>query len=110
MYIDEGSVINCCSFAFAKLAKLPIDPVLYSGVGANKSHMKIAGITRHDIKASVIGVRDPCKINIAQMIVIYVLGTDILFGQPAKVDNCIITVLHLSQILFKFIAGKQCGY
>ena len=76
--IDEGSVINCCSYAFAKKAGLPIDPVSCKAVGANKSPMKIAGVTRFNITAHVKGARSPCLINISRMIVIYDLGTDIL--------------------------------
>ena len=53
--VDEGSVINCCSFSFAKRARLPIEPVTCAALGANKSPMSVAGITKYDIYASVIG-------------------------------------------------------
>ena len=41
------------------------------------------------------------------MIVINDLGTDVLLGQPTKVDNCIVTVPHLSRIEFKCVEGGK---
>ena len=105
--VDEGSVINCCSFTFAKRVGLPIEPVKCAAIGANKSPMSVAGITKHDVYANVMGAANPCQIVISRLIVIKDLGTDILLGQPTKVDNCIITIPHRSQIKFKCIEGSE---
>ena len=105
--IDEGSVINCCSYSFVKRAGIPIESVVCSAIGANKSPMNVAGITKYDIVAAVIGTNTPSNILISKMIVIHDLGTDILLGQPAKIDNCMITVPHKSHVKFLCTEGKE---
>ena len=105
--IDEGSVINCCSYSFAKRAGIAIDSVQCSAIGANKSPMNVAGIAKHDINAIVLGTNSSSLIRIATMIVINDLGTDILLGQPSKIDNKIITVPHASKIHFQSLDGRS---
>ena len=105
--VDEGSVINCCSMAFVKRAKIPVESVNCAAVGANKSPMSVIGITKYDVYATVIGTSNPCKIVISRLIVIKDLGADVLLGQPTKVDNCVITIPHKSQIQFKCTEGKE---
>ena len=92
--IDEGSVINCCSFAFAKRAGIAIDTVQCSAIGANKTPMKVAGVAKYEVIACVLGTPQTSRIKIATMIVINDLGTDILLGQPSKIDNQIVTIPH----------------
>ena len=48
--------------------------------------MNVAGIAKHDINAIVLGTNSSSLIRIATMIVINDLGTDILLGQPSKID------------------------
>ena len=92
---------------FFKRAGIPIESVICSAIGANKSPLNVAGITKYDIKAAVIGTNTPSNILISKMIVIHDLGTDILLGQPAKIDNCIITVPHKSHVKFLCTEGKE---
>ena len=47
--IDEGSVINCCSYSFVKRAGNPMESVICSAMGANKLPMNVAGIMKYDI-------------------------------------------------------------
>ena len=103
--IDEGSVINCCSYTFAKRAGIPIDSVQCSAIGANQSPMNVAGIAKYDINALVLGLSNPSCFKIATMIVINDLGTDMLLGQPSKIDNKIITIPHASKIQFQTTDG-----
>ena len=105
--VDEGSEINCCSYLFAKKAKIPIKEVQCSAVGANKSKMNVIGMAKTDIYATVIGSRNAQQIKLAEMIVINNLGADILLGQPCKVDNQIITLPHKGQIQFKSTDGSS---
>ena len=103
--VDEGSVINCCSYKFAKKANIPLENVHCSAIGANKTPMTVMGMTKYDIYAHILGTNSPCSIKIAKMIIIKDLGVDVLLGQPAKVDNCIVTIPHKSSIEFKSIDG-----
>ena len=103
--IDEGSVINCCSFAFAKRAGIAIDTVQCSAIGANKTPMKVAGVAKYEVIACVLGTPQTSRIKIATMIVINDLGTDILLGQPSKIDNQIVTIPHAAKIQFKSTDG-----
>ena len=96
--VDEGSEIKCCSYVFATESKLPIENVVCAAVGANKSSLKVMGITSSDIIARVFGTKLPCEIKIAKMIVVDNLGADVLLGQPTKIDNHIVTLPHKSQI------------
>ena len=105
--VDEGSVINCCSHSFAKKSGIPIESVQCSALGANKTPMTVVGVARYDIWATVIGPSNPCNLIVSKMIIIKDLGVDILLGQPAKIDNCIITIPHKSQIKFKAEDGIE---
>ena len=106
--IDEGSVINCCSYAFAKKANIPIENVSCAAVGANKSPMNVIGIAKYDINATVVGTNMPSKIKIATLIVINDLGAEVLLlGQPTKVDNQIVTIPHNCSINFKSMEGDD---
>ena len=111
--VDEGSMINCCSFEFSKKADIPLENFHCSALGANKTPLVVVGITRYDVIAQVIGTSSSsCKIKIAKLIIIKDLGVDILLGQPAKIDNCIVTIPHKSLILFKSIdnADQKVSY
>ena len=105
--VDEGSEINCLSYNFAKKAKIPIAKVNVSAVGANKVPMNVAGVTKFDVHASVIGTRVPAEINLSKMIVINDLGADALLGMPAKIDNHIVTLPHIQQIQFQGTEGSS---
>ena len=99
--VDEGSEINCMSYDIALRNAVPIVETPCKAVGAGKSPMNVIGMTKHDIIVDVIGGRVPAQINLGQMIVIQNLGTDVLLGQPAKVDNEIVTFPHKKSIQFK---------
>ena len=94
--VDEGSEINCCSFDFAKNVGLPIVDVSCSAVGANKSSLNIIGVVNKDVIAKVIGTKSLSYNRIASLIVVQNLGTDVLLGQPKKIDNEMITYPHKS--------------
>ena len=58
------------------------------------------------VHLSFVGTSRPSNIRISTIIVvIHDLGTDLLLGQPAKIDNKIITLPHESIIRFISIAG-----
>ena len=106
--IDEGSQINCLSYRFAQKAGIPIVNSSCKAVGAGNSTIDVVGVTKYDVVAKVIGASNPeVTINIGKMIVIRDLGADALLGQPSKVDNCIITYPHKSNIQFKGHDGKE---
>ena len=67
--------------------------------------MNVIGIAKHDVTATVLGTSSPSFIKIVTFIVINDLGTDILLGQPSKVDNQIITIPHADKINFCAING-----
>ena len=69
--------------------------------------MNVLGMTKYDVIVSVVGARVPVQINLGRMVVIQNLGVDALLGQPAKIDNEVVTFPHKQLIQFKDVHGIE---
>ena len=69
--------------------------------------MKLAGQTTEDINISIKHTGKPIKWRLGKLIVVKNLGVDILVGEPAKVDNEIVTIPHERLVEMNNIAGKR---
>ena len=92
--IDEGSEINCVDFHLANKAAIPQVPTLCKAKAAGNMNMNIKGETAEDVKLLVSQNDSTITWNLGKCIVVQNLGVDILIGEPAKVDNKIVTIPH----------------
>ena len=63
--------------------------------------MSIVGQSKYPLQALVSGPKVPVKINLGQCVIISNLGCPVLIGQPAKIENEIVTFPHKFKIEFK---------
>ena len=95
--IDEGSEINCVDKAFAKKANVPLASTNCTATAAGSATMAVVGQSRDDI---VLKIPHESSIvwNLRKCVIVDNLGVDILIGEPAKIDNSIVTKSHLKII------------
>merc|ERR1719228_2171113 len=82
--IDEGCEINCLDQSFAIKNRIAFVPT--------------TGQTQENVYVTIQGTREPVTWNLGNMAVVQNLGTNILIGEPGKIDNKIITISHSESI------------
>ena len=95
--IDEGSEINFVDESFAIKAKIVIVSTRCSATAAGSSAMTLAGQTKDNVVLR-IPHESPISWNLGKCVIVENLGVDVLVGEPAKVDNTIITKSNLKII------------
>ena len=89
--VDEGSELNCMDAALAAKCNLKYSPVKLNAVAAGSHTMKILGVVIGDVQLYVCDSKTPVKIKLKDVIVVKNLGSNVLIGEPGKVDNDVIT-------------------
>ena len=92
--LDEGSEINCLDEGLALKLNVQFVPTSCTALAAGSSRMKLVGQTTEDIKLYPQGVDNTLCWNLGKTVIVNNLGTDILVGEPGKVDNNIATLPH----------------
>ena len=105
--VDEGSEINCLDEGFAARNNIQFCPTGCKATAAGSVAMRLAGQTSNDINISIKHSGQPIIWNLGRMVVVKNLGVDFLAGEPAKVDNEIVTIPHKRLIEMKNVAGKK---
>ena len=79
-----------------------------SAKAAGNSRIHVHGQSVDDIIIKVIMESGTiAELNLDVCLIVKDLGTDILIGQPAKIDNQIVTIPHKQQVSFRDIHGKD---
>ena len=104
--IDEGSEINCLDEGFAVRIDVKYVPTKCKATAAGSTSMQLAGQTTEDITINIKHTGKPIKWRLGKLVVVKNLGVDILVGEPAKVDNEIVTIPHRRLVEMNNIAGK----
>ena len=95
--IDEGAELNCVDEAFCIQNKIKFCKTLETATAAGQNSMKLAGETLEAIILRPL-LDKSVRWNLGKCVVVTNLGPNILIGEPAKKDNCIITLPHKKQI------------
>ena len=91
--VHSGQPLTCSTDASAKAA------------GNNNIHIK--GQSAGDVLIKVLMNGKEAEINLDVCLIIKDLGTDVLIGQPAKIDHHIVTMPHLQKVTFKDTNGIE---
>ena len=105
--IDEGSELNCIDADLALKASMEHIPTNCKAKSAGNMKMTIIGETKKNI---VLTVHHPSAMvtwNLGKCIVVQNLGVQILIGEPAKLDNQIVTKPHLKVVESKDDDGNK---
>ena len=105
--IDEGSEINCLDEGFAVRISVKYVPTKCKAIAAGSTSMQLAGQTTEDISINIKHTGKPIKWRLGKLVVVKNLWVDILVGEPAKVDNEIVTIPHERLVEMGNIAGKR---
>ena len=96
--IDEGSEINCVDAAFAKKAEVLYMSTKCTATAAGSVAMNVVGQTSEDVVLQIPHNTSKITWNLGKCIIVENLGVEILIGEPAKIDNKIVTKSHLKII------------
>ena len=69
--------------------------------------MNVVGQTSKPIQFNVHGGRVPIQLTLSEIVVIDNLGTDLLIGQPGKIENKIVVYPHKFLVHFENIKGGK---
>ena len=104
--IDEGSEISCIDAAFAARCNLSQVPTTCSANASGNTAMAVTGQTADDVILTIPQQTAEVRWNLSKCIIVNNLGVDILIGEPAKVDNIIVTKSHLKKLETKDTNGN----
>ena len=96
--IDEGAELNCIDEEFCLRNNIKFAKTHETATAAGKNDMKLAGETVDDIFLRP-QQKETVRWNLGRCVVVCNLGSNILIGEPAKKDNCIVTLPHKKQII-----------
>ena len=89
--IDEGSELNCIDSSIAAQCHIKYKPVDMNAMAAGSNVMKLLGVVVDDIQVNVFNTSPPVILTLKNAVVIKNLGSNILIGEPGKMDNDIVT-------------------
>ena len=104
--IDEGSELNCICSTVAAKCKIKYTPVTINAVAAGSNSMKVLGVVSGDVELTVCDSKTPVKIDLKDVVVVKNLGSDILIGEPGKMDNNIVTFSTQKLIQLQAVNGR----
>ena len=104
--IDEGSEINCVDKAFAEKANITLTPTNCTAMAAGSNSMIVIGQTKGNVTLKIPHNSSSISWDLGKCVVVDNLGVNILIGEPAKIDNKIITKSHLKIIETRDSNGK----
>ena len=96
--VDEGATVNLTSEVFASKAKLTFQKSDFTAQGADKNPLAIMGETVQPVSVMTSDTSQPVELQLGKILVVRGLGVDLILGQPAKVDNRIVTIPHMQVI------------
>ena len=103
--IDEGAEISACSLKFTKKCHLRIIPTKRSAKAADSSRLRVVGRLAQPL-VLMTKVHGIC-LKLTHVTVVESLSTDILIGEPGKVENFIVTIPFDKTISIRF---RDCSY
>ena len=83
---------------FASKNKIWFEKTCCQAKAAGSTNMKLSGQTTEDVMIKIKYEGPPIILKLGRMVVVKNLGVSILIGEPAKVDNKIVTIPHLRQV------------
>ena len=104
--IDEGSEINCVDKTFAEKANIALAPTKCTAIAAGSTAMAISGQSKMNVILKIPHESSSISWDLGKCVIVENLGVDILIGEPAKIDNNIITKSHLKILETKDSNGK----
>ena len=108
--IDEGAEICAIDKSFALKSGIKFEKSSCNAVAAGNSKMNVVGQTTSPNLFNVHGTRVPVILTLTEIVVIDNLGTDLLIGQPGKIENKIVVYPHKFQIHFENIVGAKVPF
>ena len=105
--VDEGSEINCLDEGFASKNGIKFERTDCKATAAGSTVMKLSGQTYNDITVTIRHKGKPIVWKLGRLVVVKNLGVDLLVGEPAKIDNEIVTFPHKRLIEMWNSAGKR---
>ena len=89
--IDEGSELNCIDAGLAAKCNVKYSSVKLNAMAAGSNVMKILGVVDNGLELNVCDTKTSTVLVLKDVIVVRNLGSNVLIGEPGKMDNNIIT-------------------
>ena len=109
--IDEGSELNCLDTNFANSCGIRFTDTKLSAKSAGSVNIKMRDQTDEAVLVDILTSDFTSTISLSVCVIIDNLGTDVLMGQPAKVNHQIETKPHMGVVQFKDLNGcdRMCA-
>ena len=89
--IDEGSEINVIDYKFCLNSKIKFIPTSHAAKAAGNTTMAVIGQTKDEVDVKLLHSGSSVRWKLGKCIVVQTLGTNLLIGEPGKIDNRIFT-------------------
>ena len=89
--IDEGSELSCIDAGSAAKYNIKYSSVKLNAMAAGSNVMKILGVVDNGLELNVCDTKTSTVLVLKDVIVVRNLGSNVLIGEPGKMDNNIIT-------------------
>ena len=104
--IDEGAELNCIDEDFCLRNDIKFEKTSETATAAGKNCMILSGETCESVFLRPQQNQN-VRWNLGKCVAVKNLGCDILIGEPAKKDNCIVTIAHKQRIFTPDVNGLE---